>query len=229
MAIAYDSSSAGGPNSSSSSVSWAHTTGGGSNLVAVVFVAAAGGTLQTVSSVKYGTQNCTQVPSSRVTSGSDFAELWYLIAPSGNQTVAVTLSGTQSVVGGGIVILSGADQTSPLHTAATNSGSGAAVSVSPASDTTEMVVGGGLDDFNASGWSLNITTGTGRFSVGNTSGGIAVVGGTQTGANPTATMTWTETGGANNSLKLVSAISIIAAGAGGGTQYYPFLSLLGVG
>ena len=209
MPVAYDSTSSAGPTSSVSSINWAHTLGAGTNLVAIVAVSAAGGTLRTVSSVTYGAQSMSQVPSSRIltSNGNSFVELWSLIAPSGNQTVTITLSGSQSVVAGGIIVVSGADQTAPLETASTSSGSTAALSVSPACTTNEMAVGAGFDDFNG-GASWAISTGTGRFTVGSGSGLIGLVGGTQTGSGPTVTFTFTESAGVTNSPKAASAVAI---------------------
>jgi len=218
MAVAYDSASATGPTASVSSVNWAHTLGAGTKLVAIVSIGAAGGTLRTVSSVTYGAQNMTQVPSSRITNADPaFHELWYLIAPSGNQTVTVTLSGAQSSMCAGIIVVSGADQTAPLNTAATTSGIAATFTLSGiVSDTPELVVGGGFNDFNsATAWA--ISTGTSRFTVGSGSSATGLVGATAAGVNPSTSLAWTESGGSNNSPKLASAVSIKVDTGGGYT------------
>lgn len=222
---AYDSVSSSGPTSSVSSINWAHTLGAGSNLVGYCFITAAGGTLRTVSSATYGAQSMTQVTGARVVSpaANSFTDVWRIIAPSGNQTVTFTLSGSQSVVAGGFIVVSDADQTTPDGTPATASVSTAAATTTPASAVGEVVIGACLNDDNFAGDNINVTTGTSRFTIGNGGSSICMAGGTQTGASPTATMVFTETGGANNSPKAAVALSVKTfTGGGGGGGGLPF-------
>ena len=214
---AYDSVSSSGPTSSVSTISWAHTLGAGPNRVGYLFIAAAGGTLRTVSSATYGAQSLSQVTGSRVVSpaGNSFIECWKVINPTGNQTVAYTLSGSQSVLAGIFIVVSDADQTSPDGTPATASVSTAAATVTPASAVGEIIVGACLNDDNFSGDNINVTTGTSRATVGNGGGSICMAGGTQAGASPSATMVFTETGGANNSPKAAVALSVKTFTGGG--------------
>lgn len=89
--------------------------GTGSNRVLIVGVSSDN---QSVSSVTFGGTALTKKVSSFVNQDSEF---WYLVNPSGTGSIIVKMSGATSVVVGAYAF-SGVDQTSPLPTTSTNSG-----------------------------------------------------------------------------------------------------------
>lgn len=138
MAVAVDavSSSGGG---SASSFSWAHTCSGSDRLLMLGI--AWYDSIDTISSVTYNSVAMTIVPSSSKSIGQYTVVLYYLINPaSGSNTVAVTFSGGVFDFGGGAVSFTGADQTTPLGTAATASGTSTTPSVAVTSASGEIVL-----------------------------------------------------------------------------------------
>jgi hypothetical protein len=138
MAATFLSTSNAGFVGTTTAPSWSHTIGSGSNLVAIISCAWASAASQTLNTVTYGGQSCTRVPSSLTTDASSVGhtEQFYLIAPSGNQTVTCTFSAAVDSVCG-INVYQDAHQTVPIGTAATNTGTGTTaitVTVTSASD-----------------------------------------------------------------------------------------------
>src|SRR5207249_4996390 len=122
-----------------STTSWAHTTSG-TNRVLVVGVSWANITTRTVTSVTYGVQTMTSAGSA-VNAGNAGAEIFYLVAPAvGSNTVTVTLSGSANSLVGGAVTLTGVNQTTPLGTFASATGTSATPSVNATSNTGETVI-----------------------------------------------------------------------------------------
>lgn len=196
MSSGFDSVSNSGAVVASATASWAHVLGGGSNLVLVVPIASADATtLRTVLSVTYGAQSLSQIPATRKVdpSGTAFTEEWGLIAPVGNQTITVTLSGITTAIMCGAVVAKDADQASPFVNGSTNSGASASASVTVASALDQMTVAVVLE--NTNGVSEGITT-TGaqvqRYNVNIGANTIASAAGTIAGS-ASAAHTWTLT------------------------------------
>lgn len=138
MAVAVDavSSAAGG---SASNFSWAHTCSGSDRLLMLGI--AWYDSIDTISSVTYNSVAMTAVPSSSKSIGQYTVVLYYLTNPaSGSNTVAVTFSGGVFDFGGGAISFTGADQTTPLGTAATASGTSTTPSVAVTSASGEIVL-----------------------------------------------------------------------------------------
>src|SRR3989442_7436342 len=122
-----------------STTTWAHTTSG-TNRVLVVGVSCANITTRTVGSVTYDNVAMT-IAASAVNAGNAGAEIFYLVAPAaGSNTVSVTLSGSANSLVGGAVTLTGVNQTTPLGTFASATGSSIAPSVNATSNTGETVI-----------------------------------------------------------------------------------------
>jgi hypothetical protein len=128
-------------NASQSSLSWSHTTSG-TNRVLVVGVSWAGS--QTVSSVTYAGTTMTSIGS--VSNGSNArAQLFYLLESalptSGtSNTVQVTMSAAATEIVGGAVTFRGANQTTPVGSFASATGSSSTPSVTVTSNTGETVI-----------------------------------------------------------------------------------------
>lgn len=172
MAATFDSTSNSGALNASSA-SWAHTLGGGSNLVLIVAVGSAQLPATSVSSISYGAQSLAHVTSSKQASPSTavVSDLWYLIAPSGNQTISITMSASGELYGTAVVFKD-ADQVSPLNTAATSSGSQSSPAsvtntVSSATDQAAVAI---ITDSITSAATITVTTGTQRSNLTNGSG-----------------------------------------------------------
>jgi hypothetical protein len=188
----FDSTSHSASTTSGTSFNWAHTLGGGSNLVLLVAVDWLTITAITISTITYGAQSLTRIASSLATDGSaGFTELWGLIAPSGNQTITVTMSGTILEALGGAVVAQNADQITGFNTPGINNGTGTNASVVCNSASNEFVVATIVNDAAAPTDTITTTSGTQRWNqaVGND----AVAGSTTPGASPTASSTWTLT------------------------------------
>jgi uncharacterized repeat protein (TIGR01451 family) len=126
------------------SVTFAHTSTG-SNLVLVVGVSMNifGGSASTVSGVTYNGVALTNAGAHNDSANQRRTEIWYLIAPAtGNHPVAVTLSIPLGTVGTviGATTFTGADQTSPIRTYASNDGNSDAPNVDVASAINDMVL-----------------------------------------------------------------------------------------
>lgn len=137
MALAVDAvSSTGG---SGSSFSWSHTCSG-SNRVLLLGIGWYD-TADTVSSITYNSVAMTLVPSSTATNGQYTAALYYLTDPTtGSNTISVTFTGSVFDFGGVALSVTGADQSTPLGTANTASGTSTTPSVTITSASGELVL-----------------------------------------------------------------------------------------
>lgn len=147
MAIAFGAASANkvAYPGNTTTITVSHTVGAGSDLfmlVAVGWYNTQGA--RTVSTVVWnGSESLSAVASSSVSSSdSHSVQLWKLAAPStGTHNVVVTLSGNEDLIFCGVSSWSGVDQTSPLGTAATNTGTGATGQVTLSSAADQYVAG----------------------------------------------------------------------------------------
>jgi len=116
-AVAVDTTST-GTVSSNSVVTWSHTVSGANTLLICSAHISSGGA---VSAFTFNSVALT-AKATRASSASNYlVEMWFLIAPaSGTHTVSLTLaSGADNLVGG-CTSFTGADQTTPLGSASTN-------------------------------------------------------------------------------------------------------------
>lgn len=183
MALAIDAvSSAGG---SASSFSWAHTCAG-SDRVLLLGISWYD-TIDTISSVTYNSVAMTLVPSSSKSIGQYTTVLYYLVAPAtGSNTVAVTFTNAVFDFGGGAVSFTGADQSTPLGTANTASGTSTTPSVAITSTTGEIV----LDTLIITHSGTLTVDGSQTQRWNSTGGGFTkYAGSTEDGAS-TTTMSW---------------------------------------
>jgi signal peptidase I len=126
------------------SFTFAHTSTG-SNLVLVVGVSMNifGGNTSTVSGVIYNGVALTRAGFHNDSANQRRTEMWYLIAPAtGNHNVTVTANIPAGTIGAvaGATTFTGADQTSPIRTYASNDGNTDAVRVDVASAVNDMVL-----------------------------------------------------------------------------------------
>jgi|GEM_PF-2380773 len=121
-----------------SSCSFSHTVTG-SNTILFVGIASNAASQKYPTLVTYNSVAMTSVATS--TNGGLTVNLFYLVAPTGGaNTVSVTLSGTANAVICGASSYTGVDQTTPLGTAATATGTSVTPSVNVTSATNELVV-----------------------------------------------------------------------------------------
>ena len=126
-------------------LTFAHTTTStGTNVVLVVGVSMnnSGGGTQTVASITYNGVGLTLAGVQNNSNTSSRTEIWYLVAPaSGTHNVVVTVNLGGSTVGtvAGAVTFTGADQTTPIRTFASNSGQTAFAFVNVNSSTNDYV------------------------------------------------------------------------------------------
>src|SRR5439155_296465 len=105
---------------SATPLTWSHTVAAGSNRLLIVGVST-GDIIATHDSVTYNTAPMTKI--TEVTGASDRVSIWKLVNPAtGTNSVVVTLSAAATVKGGA-TSWTNVDQTTPVGTAATNTGS----------------------------------------------------------------------------------------------------------
>jgi uncharacterized repeat protein (TIGR01451 family) len=172
-------------------LTFAHTTTG-TNLVLVVGVSMniSGGVSSTVGSVTYNGVALTKAGAQNDSGNQRRTEMWYLIAPAtGTHNVIVTVKVPFAATIGtvaGATTFTGADQTSPIRTYASNYGNTNAPYVDVASDTNDMVLDtmatlGSRTVTSASGtqvqqWALSTGTNTTDvYGYGSSHGGAASV------------------------------------------------------
>jgi hypothetical protein len=186
-----------------SSLSWSHTTTAShSNLALVVGVTLYGDTTHTVSSVTYdtggSTQNLTNIGSINCPTaaglGGCHLELWYLVAPhTGTKTITVTPSAATHIEAGAATYYN-VDQSTPLGSTATNSGTqGGSTGTTSTSVTTSIgqVVIDALGNDNG-GASSGTVAGSGQVQTwSNAASGANYNGGSYKSATGTSTtMSW---------------------------------------
>jgi len=131
--IAFDAQSSMVQSTTASSISWNHTTGTGSNrlLLVAVGVHKATGLPTTVTSVTYDGAALTQVTTAVYTSNPQVRTyVFRLVNPtSGTKTIVVNFAGATLSVAGAVTY-TGVDQSTPIQTSNTATGSSTAPSVS---------------------------------------------------------------------------------------------------
>jgi hypothetical protein len=188
-AVNFNSQSASTGQQNVSTVTWPHTLAPGGNLVAILSCAANGATPRTITSAGYGGQAFTQISGARVIqNNNEWADQWVLAGPTGNQTVAVNLSGSTGAIVCGLVVVSGANQAAPIGTAATNAGQGVNASVPVTTVTNDMIVSV-INENTANTNGIFTSNGIERWKTG--VGTNVMMGATATNTgNGTVTQTW---------------------------------------
>jgi hypothetical protein len=218
MALAVDAVSSGTRAfaANATTLTFAHTVSGSDRVLLVAVQWYSTQAVRSVSSVTYNGTAMTLVSSSQIDNGANrFLALYYLIAPStGTNNVVITLSGTDDLFFGGSVSFTGADQTSPLGTAVTNSGSSTTPSVTLSSAAGEIALGA---------CQFECHSGAGAFSTGDTEA-WEILDGTSNGSagayqNGAASVTvdWSgDDSGAQTRLWRTSGVPVKPVSGGGG-------------
>ena len=143
--VALDSvtSASGDLTQAANTLTFSHTTTG-TNLVLAVGVSLniSGRNSTTINNVTYGGVALTPAGAA-VNNGNRVSQIFYLIAPAtGTNNVVVTLNISGGTIGtvAGAATFTGADQTTPIRTYATNSGNSASAFVNVASNANDMVM-----------------------------------------------------------------------------------------
>jgi hypothetical protein len=201
-AIAFDPPSSIETSTAASSVSWSHTTGTGFNrlLLVAVGVHVATGDPTTVASVTYGGVPLTQVITALYSAGNPRVRsyVFNLTNPtSGTNTIAVTFAASTLYVCGAVTY-SGVDQTNPIQTSNTATGSGISQSVTVTVSGAGRAVFGHLSGHRTdppTSWTIteglgqnNRWSGTTYLYKGSGSDNLTVAAGPRT-------MSWTTTSG----------------------------------
>lgn len=199
---------------------WAHTCAGSDRVLLVGISYYDSG--DTVSAVTYNSVALTVVSSSTVSNGQYTSTMYCLIAPAtGSNTVSVTFTGSVFDFKGGSISFTGADQTTPLGTANTATGSSTNPSVDITSATGEIV----LDNLVIvhSGTLSVDGSQTQRWNGTGASGFIKGAASTEDGST-TTTMSWSNS---TSQAWAISGVSVkpVASAAAGVRQ----LCLTGVG
>lgn len=183
MAVTFDAATT-GTASSATSVSATHTASG-TDLAAFMHTASAAGTPQAVTGSYAGTAMTEHWDT---TFATYYRHAGYtLVNPAtGAQTVTATYAGTQGNLRIGVATYTGVDQTTPVGTPNTATGSSTTPSVAITSATDELVVDGMAQVANA-----NATAGANQTERWDLAGAeISVAGSDEAGA-ATTTMSWT--------------------------------------
>ena len=138
MALRFDAASGGTTDTPATSLTIAHTCAGANGLITVPVQIKNNGS-QTVTGVTYNGVALTL--KAAVNNGTNIrSELWYLVAPAtGANNIVITASASTRFTGGGISF-NGADQTTPLGTAATATGNDTAPSVAVSAASGDIVI-----------------------------------------------------------------------------------------
>lgn len=188
VALDATTSGSGGLTTAANTLTFAHTTTG-TNVVLVVGVSMNifGGVSATVGSVSYNGVALTKAGAHNDSANQRRTEMWYLIAPAtGTHNVIVTVKvpflATIGTVAGAATF-TGADQTSPIRTYASNDGNTNAPYVDVASGINDMVL-----DTMATAGNRTVTSASGTqvqqwaLSTGNSSHDVYGYGSTHGGA-----------------------------------------------
>lgn len=181
MAIAFDAATT-GTAAGAGSLTFSHSVGaGGADRLLVVAVSIDN---RTVTGVTYGGTAMTSVGSA--TNGAQVSHMWRLIAPAtGANNVVVTLSGGGTDIVAVATSYTGVDQTTPLGTAATATGTSTTASVAVTSATDELVVDSVSSNLGT------LTVGAGQTQRGNTTAGDNFGGASEEVGATSVTMSWT--------------------------------------
>jgi len=187
-AIVLDSTT--NANGSTALLTWSHTVGMGNNRILIVGTAHRDGN-RSVASVTYGGTALTSIGAQNGAGNQNQATLWYLInPPTGTANISVSLSGSSDVTAGA-ASFTGVNQTTPLGTLNSLSGTSTTASVVVSSAAGEVVI----DAVAANGDAVSLTAAGGQSVLWNTGTGTAggnVLGGSSNrpGAS-SVTMSWT--------------------------------------
>lgn len=185
MALAFDatSSASGG---GTGPFTFSHTCSGSERVL--IGVISLFDNLDSVTGFTYNGVAFTAVPSGSATINNYSVTLYYLIAPAtGSNTVSVTTTGAVNDIGIGVISFTGADQTSPLGTANTATGTSTTPSVIVSSAADQIVVDG-LTIVHSGTLSVGASQ-TQRWNIIGGYGYLKSGGSTETGAAST-TMSW---------------------------------------
>ena len=189
---------------SDTSVTWSHTVGAGSNRLLVVLLS--DNPTDAVSSVTYGGVALTQLPGAHVVGGTGAeVDIWYLKNPASGAANFVATWAAQGYLNAGAVSFSGVDQTTPLDTPVTATGTGRSASATVATDANNIVIDN-LCLQESSADNPTATAGgsqTQRFNEVNLAGGPRSASSTQPGAASVA-MQWAFTGAVQWALAAVA-------------------------
>ncbi len=193
---------------------WSHTCTG-SNLVLIVSIAIwnNGGTAQGMSAVVYGIQSMTFVPNSGASNGNWYTEQWYLIAPAtGANNIVATQIGATDAIKTSSISITGADQTTPIDTNGTNTGTAGTVSQSITLAATNEFMIDIVSHASANNASSNSDTAILNDATGSVHGGSQYA---QKSGSGSQSMNWVypDPGDA----WAYSTLGILSAGGGGGT------------
>lgn len=206
MSIALDAVSSARLNSgdaTSTTLTWAHTVGasGADRILVVAVQIARGSSIPSVSTVTYAGQSLTKTDGAPAdmtkqnSANTKRVELWKLVnPPTGTNNIVLTISAggsltNRAVVGAEASSWTGVDQTTPLGTSASASGTSTTPSVDVSSAAGEVVV----DSVGAGATtSTTLTVGAGQTQISTTQPLNAGVGASsyEDGA-ATTTMSWT--------------------------------------
>jgi hypothetical protein len=219
MAITIDTANIASFSSGSSvsSYSFSVTIASGDNCLVVTEGNASGGGGLQPSGITYGGIPLTMVPSSSIIAAQFQSSIWYLLNPTvGTANVVVTLPSAQSFQGSGAIPLIGVSTTTPIGTAAINSG------VTVGGNVTVTASGGIAGDLYV-GNNINFDTSqttsgsnqTNQWSQNNIGTAVCAAGDTIPGVN-TGAFAWTATGtiGGSNGAWTGSAVVFKAIGSG---------------
>lgn len=217
MAIAFDAATTGSA-SSATSVSATHTHTG-TNGAAFMHSASAAATPQAVAGSYAGTSMTEHWDT---TFASFYRHAGYtLVNPAtGAQTVTATYAGSQGQLRIGVATYTGVDQTTPVGTPNTATGSSTTPSVAITSATDELVVDGMAQVANA-----NATAGANQTERWDLAGTEVSIAGSEEAGAATTTMSWTLPASA---AWHIGGIPFKPAAAGGGARQQT-LTLLGMG
>lgn len=171
-------------------LTWSHTVGMGNSRLLIVGTAHRDGNMS-VTSVTYGGTALTSIGSQNGPGNQNQATLWYLInPPTGTANISVSLSGSKDVTAGA-ASFTGVNQTTPLGTLNSLSGTSTTASVVVSSAAGEVVI----DAVAANGDAVSLTAAGGQsvlWNIGTGTAGGNVRGGSsnQPGAS-SVTMSWT--------------------------------------
>lgn len=209
MALAIDAISS--VHGTGSSLTFAHTCSG-SNRLLVVWVSYFD-SADAPTGATYNGVAMTAIPSSTAANGNYKIAGFYLIAPAtGTNNIVVSFSGAMSDMGAGAVSFTDADQTTPLGTAVTATGTNTTPSVTVTTSAGEIVVDGlvivhggtlTVDGSQIQRWNSIASNGFQKYA-----------GSTETAAGASTSMDW------NNSSSqqwAIGAVPIKPVSAGGGT------------
>lgn len=213
MAVAYDNSNSGGAAAASITISL--TVAGDFLIAPVLYYNPA----TFVQSVTFDGINLTAVPSSQISNGDYFIELWSLIAPHVTTANLVATFGGSSPFDAGLIGISasGVHQTTPLGTPVLTSGTSTTPSATVSSAAGELVIDGLIIVHGGT-----LTVGSGQTQRANaTANGFVKRGASTEPGGPSVVLDWSNS---SSQAWAQVAVAIKAAGGGGGVKAGPIVS-----